>query len=105
MPNPETVKKSQTFQLDKVIYNHNNFSIGVGCLMDNNWVLAMRWNGIGDQTGFPYAGKNPLWLTLPPELTISTLTSLLNSDIIKKEEHKQILNYLTDFKKNNLKKI
>jgi hypothetical protein len=99
MPSPETVKTSQTFQLDKVIYNHNGFSIGVGTFIGNNsWALAMRWNGPQDKAGFPYAGKNPLWLSLPTELTFTFLTGLLNAESITSEDYDQLLMYLNDFK-------
>jgi hypothetical protein len=105
MPNPETVKTSQTFQLDKVIYNHNGFSIGIGTYMaSNTWALAMRWNGTNEKAGFPYAGKNPLWMTLPPELTFSILIGLLNEKSLSSEDYIQILEYLKDFKTHKLTK-
>jgi hypothetical protein len=105
MPNPETVKTSQTFNLDKVVYNHNGFSIGVGTLMgDTSWVLAMRWNGMEDKVGFPYAGKNPLWLTLPSELTFEFLGGLLHSENLIREDYIKLLDYLNDFKTNKFTK-
>jgi hypothetical protein len=99
MPNPETVKTSQAFRLDKIIYNYNGFSIGVGTLIGNDsLVLAMRWNGEDDKAGFPYAGKHPLWLFLPSELTFSVLTGLLNAKSITSEDYTRLLEYLHEFK-------
>lgn len=97
MPNPEKVKTSQTFKLDKILYNHNGFSIGIGTYMGNDsWALAMRWNGYDDRAGFPYAGKNPLWFTLPTELTSSVLKGLLPAELRNSKDYSQLLQYLKD---------
>ena len=101
MPHPEEVKRSQTFSLDKVIYNHDEFSIGVGIYsLSNEVALCMRWNGteIGG-AGFPYAGKHPLWFTLPSKLTHSFLTTLLQNEELTNQEKENISSYLELFGK------
>lgn len=98
MPKPEIVKTSQTFQLDKIIYNQNGFSIGIGTYFEKDgWVVSMRWNGNEDKAGFPYAGKNPLWFTLPVNLTFSFLSGLIQNELITKEDFNRILEYLQDY--------
>ena len=100
MANPENVKTSQTFNLHKVIYNQDDFSIAVGTILGNeNWLLAMRWNGHNEEAvGFPYAGKHPLWFVVQSaDLSFGFLTSLLNSADITKENYKSILECLKDY--------
>lgn len=98
MADPNTVKTSQTFILDGVIYNSQGFSIGVGRLMGaETFVLAMRWNGREDHMGFPYAGKHSLWFTLPKDLSYSILLGLLHSKDIPQENYAMVLNYMKEY--------
>lgn len=99
MIDPKTILASQAFRLDKVIYNHNGFSIGIGAYIGSDTtVIAMRWNGDDDSVGFPYAGKNPLWFHITPELTFCILTGLLHSNSMSSGDYLNLLNYLEGFK-------
>ncbi|BAO55013.1 hypothetical protein [Nonlabens marinus] len=95
MPNPETVQQSQSFNLDKVIYNDDDFAIAVGVRSGEDKIcLAMRWNGDENGAGFPFAGKHPLWLSLPSDLTQTFLLGLLQKQSLTEDSYLSILDYL-----------
>jgi hypothetical protein len=75
MPKPEDVNPSN-FEVIEVVYNLNGFSIAWGIWEEGNHRLAMRWNGNGDDQGYPKTFGNPVWFILPQELSFPLLQAL-----------------------------
>lgn len=61
---PEIVKPAK-FQVHTIIYNNEDFSVAYGKWENGEARLAMRWNGYGEEIGYPSQGGNPLWFQLP----------------------------------------
>jgi hypothetical protein len=81
MPQPSTVRP-HNFEVVDVIYNLNGFSIAWGIWEDCTYRLGMRWNGEGEDQGYPKTFGNPVWFMLPQELTLSFLHVLGRSDLV-----------------------
>lgn len=63
---PEKVTPAK-FKVHTVIYNNGEFSVAYGRWENSDSRLAMRWNGDGQDIGYPNQGGNPLWFQLPNE--------------------------------------
>ena len=62
---PEKVKPAK-FNVHTIIYNNHGFSVAYGIWENGKKKrMAMRWNGDGDDLGYPSQGANPLWFQLP----------------------------------------
>ena len=68
MPAPNEVNP-RNFQVLRVLYDDGEFSVVRGTWEDGTARLAMRWNGAGDDAGYPKTFGNPVWFVLPPPLT------------------------------------
>lgn len=75
MPSPTDVNP-HNFKVLEVIYDLNGFSVAWGIWEDETKRLAMRWNGDGDDKGYPKTFGNPVWFMLPNELSLPILRSL-----------------------------
>lgn len=63
--NPENVNPSN-FQLERVIYNQDEFAIAIGIWQDDETRrFAMRWNIANTNAGYPNYAGNPMWFQLP----------------------------------------
>jgi hypothetical protein len=76
MPRPEDVNP-HNFHVHNVIYNDGEFAIAWGEWEDNTMRLAMRWNGEGDDAGYPKTFGNPVWFLLPENLTTPIIKGIL----------------------------
>ena len=74
-PEPSVVNP-HNFKVVEIIYNLNGFSVAWGIWEDDTYRLAMRWNGEGDDKGYPKTFGNPVWFMLPQELSLPILQSL-----------------------------
>lgn len=62
---PENVNP-KNFKVEKIIYNAGGFSVAKGEWVDDETKrFAMRWNGEGDEKGYPSVFDNPMWFQLP----------------------------------------
>ncbi|MCK4563156.1 MAG: hypothetical protein KAU94_00620 [Verrucomicrobia bacterium] len=75
MPDPTEVNP-RNFEVKEIIYDLNGFSVAWGKWEDGTTRLAMRWNGEGDDKGYPKTFGNPVWFMLPNELSLPLLQSL-----------------------------
>lgn len=75
MPQPSSVNP-HNFKVVEIIYNLNGFSVAWGIWEDETYRIAMRWNGDGDDQGYPKTFGNPVWFMLPQELTLPILQSM-----------------------------
>ena len=95
MPRPEEVNP-QNYRVERIIYNDRDFSIAWGEWEDGTMRLAMRWNGDGDDPGYPKLFSNPVWFVLPSSLTLPILRGILGNEstvtdalltVLRKELH------------------
>lgn len=75
MPHPKDVNP-HNFKVEEIVYNLNGFSVAWGTWEDGSRRLAMRWNGDGEDMGYPKTFGNPVWFMLPTELSLPLLQSL-----------------------------
>lgn len=75
MPQPNEVNP-HNFHVEEVIYNLNGFSVAWGVWEDGSRCLGMRWNGEGEDKGYPKTFGNPVWFMLPKELSLPLLKAL-----------------------------
>jgi hypothetical protein len=55
----------------------------------------MRWNGAGNDTGYPNRGRYPVWFMLPEDLSISIVKGLLGA---RSADQKALLEVLEDLR-------
>jgi hypothetical protein len=79
MPHPSEVNTAK-FQVEKILYSTDGFSIAYGCWEDKNRYLAVRWDGEENKIGFPQTYGKPQWLIIPDKLTTPFLKALLDTD-------------------------
>ena len=60
-----------------VLFDNGQYSVISG-RYDGEWALGERWNGGGDDVGFPSQGGNPLWHVVPDFLALPLLHGLLD---------------------------
>jgi hypothetical protein len=66
--NPQNANP-KNFLVEKIIYNQDGFSIAIGVWQDDQTRrFAMRWNGDGDNIGYPSYAGNPMWFQLPDDI-------------------------------------
>ena len=82
MPHPSEVNPSR-FQVEKILYNIEGFSIAYGFWEDGNKHLAVRWDGEEGKLGFPQTFGKPQWLLIPDKLSVPITKALLDTDISK----------------------
>lgn len=70
----------ENFQVEDVLMDDSEFSVAVGVWQKTERRLAMRWNGDGDDPGYPKLFRHPVWFVLPEKLTMPTLKALLDVD-------------------------
>ena len=76
MPQPNEVNP-HNFHVKQIVYNLNGFSVAWGIWEgDGSHRLAMRWNGDGEDKGYPKTFGHPVWFILPNELSVPFLQSL-----------------------------
>lgn len=75
MPHPNEVNPAN-FKVQEIVYNLNGFSVAWGIWEDGSHRLAMRWNGEGEDKGFPKTFGHPVWFMLPTELSLPLLQAL-----------------------------
>ena len=87
---PENVNH-QKFKTEEILYNGKGFSVAYGIWEGGSPVIAMRWDGEGEEVGYPKSFGHPVWFIIPDDLMVPILKSLLEKEESKKE---QILNVL-----------
>ena len=75
MPHPSEVNP-RNFEVKEIIYNLNGFSVAWGIWEDGTYRLAMRWDGEGQDKGYPKTFGKPVWFMLPTELSLPMLKAL-----------------------------
>jgi hypothetical protein len=81
MPKPEDVRPAK-FPDPIVVYDHDGFAVAAGHYDgDTDLVLAGRWNGEGDDPGYPKLFGNPTWFVFAKDLMLAILTGLLASRV------------------------
>ncbi len=81
MVQPENVNP-RNFQVQQVLYNDGDFSIAWGKWQGGNMRMAMRWNGEGDDPGYPSAFKNPIWFLVSDKLDIQIFRALFGAESV-----------------------
>ena len=74
---PEQVNHKK-FPSPLIIYNNSKFSMAWGSY-ECGANLGMRWNGAGNDEGYPNRGRYPVWFMLPEDLSISIVKGLLGA--------------------------
>lgn len=87
---PEKVN-SNKFKVEDIIYNNGDFSIAYGLFVDGGNCIAMRWNGVDSNMGFPKSSGKPTWFVVHNKLKIEFLKSLLQSEFSENQKIIQIL--------------
>ena len=95
--NPENVRP-HSFKKHTIIYNDGHFSVAYGEDSNGNTRLAVRWNGGGNNVGYPSQGGHPLWFQLPD---YGTWTADMLEIINKMKKKEELLNEL-DTKINSI---
>ncbi|MCU0351851.1 MAG: hypothetical protein MUF43_13650 [Flavobacterium sp.] len=76
---PEKVNHSK-FKVQHILYNNTEFSIAYGQYEGGQFCLAMRWNGSGNDPGYPKLFNNPVWFLVDNKLKLPIIKSLLELD-------------------------
>ena len=97
MPKPEYVTHSK-FPVEEVIFNDGEFSIAYGEWNGERECIGMRWDGEGDDPGYPKLFSNPVWFVLPKELSIPILVTLIEK---KGANNSGIMHILSRLLKND----
>src|SRR5215211_5616159 len=65
VPRPEEFEHTK-FPVEQVLYNDGQFSVVYGCWEEEQEQrIGMRWNGQGDDPGYPKLFSKPVWFLLP----------------------------------------
>lgn len=108
MPAANNVKHNKWSNVD-VLIDTGNWSVIFGCYEGKNYrTLAMRWNGKGQDPGYPKLFGNPVWFNIPYELTYGMLLSISNQlveEYRKNEIPKADLDEYTIRVKNALREV
>lgn len=90
---PENVNP-KNFKVLNVLYDDSEFSLAYGLWDGRHKVIAMRWNGEGDDdAGYPKTFGNPMWFIVSDDIKIPILKSLINE---KYANNQAILETLKD---------
>ncbi len=79
MPRPEDVNP-QNYRVESVLFDDGDFSIAWGEWEAGTMCLAMRWNGEGNDPGYPKLFGNPVWFVLPESVTLPLLRGLIGTE-------------------------
>ena len=82
---PENVNPSK-FKVEHVLFDNPYFAIAYGIWENDSNRLAMRWNGTGENAGYPKAFGHPMWFIVDEQLYVPILRSLIgypNADSTK----------------------
>ena len=79
MPRPEEVNPNN-FKVQKVLFNNGSFSIAYGLWDSNEKVIAMRWNGEGEDQGYPKSFGNPMWFIVHDDLKNMIIKGLIDEN-------------------------
>ncbi len=82
--NPSAAGNEPNLTDIRVIYDGglDSFSLGLGVWnqpnagIENDEMLLMRWNGRGDDKGFPFNAGNPFWFPIPKIFAEDILSTL-----------------------------
>src|SRR5438132_862890 len=61
----------------RVLFDESGYSVVAG-QYEGRPALGERWNGDGDELGFPNASGNPIWHVVPEFLRIPVLSGVLH---------------------------
>ena len=82
------------FKVENVVFENDDFSIAIGIWENGERRMAMRWNGYGDDPGYPKLFKNTVWFIVDDSLILPFLNALRNvKDSDKKEIEAAILKF------------
>lgn len=81
---PENVNPNN-FNVEYILYDNGNFSIAYGIWEKSKSSIAMRWNGNGNDPGYPKLFNNPVWFLIDDDLKLPIIKSLLKLSGSKKE--------------------
>lgn len=82
--NPNDVNP-RNFKVINVLFDNEEFSIVYGLWEDGKKYLAMRWNGYGEDAGYPKTFGHPVWFLIANELKIPIIKSLVGIPNSEKE--------------------
>jgi|JI10StandDraft_1071094.scaffolds.fasta_scaffold1008350_2 hypothetical protein len=85
---------SDTFKVIEIIYNDTEFSVALGIWKNDTKHIAMRWNGTGEEIGFPQTFGRSTWLLIPQDLSVIFTKSLLELNNVDKRIIYQALSEL-----------
>lgn len=91
MPAAAQVKHSK-FPVVQILYDDGDFSIAWGTYDEGHRCIGMRWNGDGDDAGYPKLFQNPVWFVLPAALSVPFVKSLLGT----RADNKAVLRVLEE---------
>ena len=88
---PENVNPGN-FEVNKILFDNNEFAIAYGKFEEGENCIAMRWNGDGeDDKGYPKTFGNPMWFIVHNDLMLLILKGLVGEENSKKVGLLQIL--------------
>lgn len=87
---PENVNP-RNFKVLEIVYDNGEFSIAYGKFEEGENCIAMRWNGDGDDAGYPKTFGNPMWFIVSNGLKLPILKSLLNENGSKNENILEVM--------------
>lgn len=82
MPNANEVTPKKWKDIS-VLYDDGTFSVIVGHYDGHDRLtMACRWNGQGDDVGYPKLFSKPVWFNLPESFALGMLTQV-RSELVK----------------------
>jgi hypothetical protein len=97
MPRPSDFEHKK-FPVEEILYEDEEFSVAYGQWegeVDPGPRIGMRWNGQGDDAGYPKLFQHPVWFMLPEHLTVSTLRGLQDQEHANRQAIERLLGRLT----------
>lgn len=91
---PENVNPNN-FEVEKILYNDEEFSIAFGTWVDETQSIGMRWNGNDEEDkGYPKVFGNPMWFLVPQDMAKGFLTTLLGNKYADKNALIEVISIL-----------
>ena len=84
----------RNFKVKYILFENPDFSIAYGNWNNEQYCLAMRWNGYENDSGYPKTFGHPMWFIIPKSMTFVLAKSLLEFEETDKQLVINLLNEL-----------
>lgn len=74
--NPKDVNPSN-FKVKNILFDNGDFAVAYGKWKDESYSLAMRWNGQGNDIGYPKSRNYPMWFIIHDSMKIPIVKTLI----------------------------